>query len=226
MFSSRIIKKTHLHPRRCFCGHRFEVTDDKSCEICAHLYTCSKLVLKQAIADLNCLDLKCTFIYTHCHTHWASMIADSMHAALTTGMLDREMYSGLLLIRTEKLALKLGSSKQGNAIRALVGSKWVEAKILKKSAWMFLLYKYGVIELCSKRMGLVSPGLSGAGSVAAPIEAIETFSKLCSKLNIQKVCLSSTEDPGRENPNLLMGGVMENWKNLQHVEMEKKLGVF
>lgn len=45
------------------------------------------------------------------------------YAGLTTGMLDREMYSGLLLIRTEKLALKLGSSKQGNAIRALVGSK-------------------------------------------------------------------------------------------------------
>lgn len=48
------------------------------------------------------------------------------------GMLDREMYCGLLRIRTEKLALKLGSSKQGNAVRALVGSKWVEAKVLKK----------------------------------------------------------------------------------------------
>lgn len=52
-------------------------------------------------------------------------------SALTTGMLEREIYSGLLLILTEKLALKLGSSKQGNAIRALVGSKWVEARYLK-----------------------------------------------------------------------------------------------
>lgn len=47
-------------------------------------------------------------------------------------MLDREMYFGLLQIRMEKLALKLGSSKQGKAIRALVGSKWVEAKVLLK----------------------------------------------------------------------------------------------
>lgn len=50
---------------------------------------------------------------------------------LTIGMLDKEMYSELRLIRTEKLALKLGSSKQGNAMRALVGSKWVEANVLK-----------------------------------------------------------------------------------------------
>lgn len=38
-------------------------------------------------------------------------------------MLDKEMYPEVLLILTEKLALKLGSSKQGNAIRACVGSK-------------------------------------------------------------------------------------------------------
>ena len=51
-------------------------------------------------------------------------------AALTTGMLDRAMCSGLLRMLTVKLALKLGSSKQGKAFLALVGSKCVEARTL------------------------------------------------------------------------------------------------
>lgn len=59
-------------------------------------------------------------------------VASSRRTRLTTGMLDSEMCSEVLLRLTEKLALKLGSSKQGNAIRALVGSKWVEAKVLKR----------------------------------------------------------------------------------------------
>lgn len=62
-----------------------------------------------------------------------------MYATLTTGILESEMCSGLLLIRTEKLALKIGSSKQGKAIRALVGSKWVEAKILQRDILYFIV---------------------------------------------------------------------------------------
>lgn len=146
------------------------------------------------------------------------------YATLTIGMLDREMYSGLRLIRTEKLALKLGSSKQGNAIRALVGSKWVKAKVLKQNQQVVLDCYCNVVWTCMcsvcfqtscKRMNIVLPGLSCAGSVDAFIEAIESFCKFCPKLNIQIVFLSSAEDPGRENANLLMGRVMKNWKDLQ-----------
>lgn len=116
--------RLHLHPRRSCCSDRFEVTDDKSYQVRAHLHTCIKPVLQELIVNLNCLDLKYAndslqpFL-----THIRTCVLTSMYAALTTGMLDREMYSGLLRIRMEKLALKLGSSKQGNAIRALVGSK-------------------------------------------------------------------------------------------------------
>ncbi len=53
-------EKPHLHPRRCCCRDRFEVTDDKSYEVRAHLYTCIKPVLKQAVVYFDCLDLKDT----------------------------------------------------------------------------------------------------------------------------------------------------------------------
>lgn len=78
------------------------------------------------------------FIVVFFFPHIWKCIKTSMYSTLTTGMLDREMYSGLLLMRMEKLALKLGSSKHGNAIRALVGSKWVEARILKKRCQQIL----------------------------------------------------------------------------------------
>lgn len=52
--------RPHLDPRRWCCGDGFEVTDDKSYEVRAHLYTCIKLVLKQAFVYLNRFDLKCT----------------------------------------------------------------------------------------------------------------------------------------------------------------------
>lgn len=70
-------------------------------------------------------------------------------------------------------------------------------------------------------MYLVLPGLSGAGSVVAPIEAIETVGKFCPKLNIQKVLLPTAEHPGRENANLIMGRVMKNWENLEQEKMER-----
>lgn len=49
-----------LHSRRRCCSDRFEVTDDKSYEVRAHLHTCIKLVLKEAVVYFNCLDLKFT----------------------------------------------------------------------------------------------------------------------------------------------------------------------
>lgn len=48
------------------------------------------------------------------------------------GMLDSAICCFSLFILIEKLALKDGSSKHGKAIRAEVGSKWVEARILPK----------------------------------------------------------------------------------------------
>lgn len=67
----------------------------------------------------------------------------------------------------------------------------------------------------------ISPGLSSTGSVGALIKAIEALNKLCSKLNVQEICLSTAEHPGRENAYLLMRRVVKNWKNL---EQEKIVG--
>ena len=63
------------------------------------------------------------------------------------------------------------------------------------------------------------PGLSGARSVCALIEAIEAFCKFSLKLNIQKVLLPIAEHSGRENTNLFMGRIMKNWKNLEQEKM-------
>lgn len=133
------------------------------------------------------------------------------------------MYSGRLLIRTEKLALKLGSSKQGNAIRALVGSKWVEAKVLRIDIIRFFskdTCRYVACSPCCGIVHLVSPGLSCTGSVGALIEAIETFCKFCSKLNIQEILLPTAEHSGRKNAYLLMGRVMKNWEDLEQKEID------
>jgi hypothetical protein len=46
-------------------------------------------------------------------------------------MLEMARCLGSLLILTEKLAFKAGSSKQGKAIRAAVGSNCVDASTLK-----------------------------------------------------------------------------------------------
>lgn len=51
-------------------------------------------------------------------------------ALCTLGMFEMEMCLGSRRTRTEKLALKAGSSKQGKAARACVGSNWVDAKAL------------------------------------------------------------------------------------------------
>lgn len=131
------LQQWDLHSRWGRGSNRFEVTDDKGYKVRAHGHSFGKLVFKEAIIHLHSFYLKftpthkntyqCNVLYMHKlseHAHWDSK--------RTTGMLDREMYSGLLRIRTEKLALKLGSSKQGNAVRALVGSKWVEAKFLEE----------------------------------------------------------------------------------------------
>lgn len=52
----------------------------------------------------------------------------------TLGMFERAICFASLRIRMEKFALKAGSSKQGKAARALVGSNCVEATTLK--TWM------------------------------------------------------------------------------------------
>lgn len=49
----------------------------------------------------------------------------------TLGMFERAICFASLRIRMEKFALKAGSSKQGKAARALVGSNCVEATTLK-----------------------------------------------------------------------------------------------
>lgn len=51
----------------------------------------------------------------------------------TMGMLERAMCLDSLCILMVNLALKAGSSKHGNAMRAAVGSNCVEAKTLHKS---------------------------------------------------------------------------------------------
>lgn len=50
---------------------------------------------------------------------------------LTSGILERARCLGSLLILMEKVALKAGSSKQGKAILAAVGSNCVDARILR-----------------------------------------------------------------------------------------------
>lgn len=59
------------------------------------------------------------------------------------------------------------------------------------------------------------PGLSCAGSVCALIKTIQAFAKFGSKLDIQKILLATGKHPGSEDTNLLMGGVVKNWKNLE-----------
>lgn len=149
---------------------------------------------------------------------------------------------------TEKCSLGSAWSVQRSWLWSLVHQNkempsehsWAQSELKprfwKKSADIFGLYWMGywnVVGTCMcrisfqtscKRMNIVSPGLSCAGSVGAFIEAIESFCKFCPKLNIQKVLLPGAEDPGRENANLLMGRVMKNWKDLQHEE--KKMNQF
>lgn len=55
---------------------------------------------------------------------------DEEEFRLTKGILEMARCLGSLLILTEKLALKAGSSKQGKAIRAAVGSNCVDASTL------------------------------------------------------------------------------------------------
>lgn len=50
---------------------------------------------------------------------------------LTSGILEMARCLGSLLILIKKLALKAGSSKQGKAILAAVGSNCVDASTLK-----------------------------------------------------------------------------------------------
>lgn len=50
---------------------------------------------------------------------------------LTSGILEMARCLGPLLILIKKLALRAGSSKQGKAILAAVGSNCVDASILK-----------------------------------------------------------------------------------------------
>lgn len=129
-------------------------------------------------------------------------------------MLDKEIYSELLLIRTEKLALKDGSSKQGKAIRALVGSKWVEAKVLKQDTSfidIWILYCVWKQYVCVSLLWNTLPDLSCTGFVGALIETIEALCKLRPKLNIQEVHLPTAEHSGREYTYLLMGRIVKNW---------------
>lgn len=54
---------------------------------------------------------------------------------LTSGILEMARCRGSLLIFMEKFALKAGSSKQGKAILAAVGSNWVDARTLSHGKW-------------------------------------------------------------------------------------------
>lgn len=56
---------------------------------------------------------------------------EQMLFTLTKGIFEMAKCFGSLLILIEKLALSAGSSKQGNAILAAVGSNCVDASILQ-----------------------------------------------------------------------------------------------
>lgn len=58
-------------------------------------------------------------------------VENTQECRLTSGILEMARCLGSLLILIEKLALKAGSSKQGKAILAAVGSNCVDASILK-----------------------------------------------------------------------------------------------